>query len=83
MEKMFDPREGKKIGINDNCESCQTQTHPFKCFICEHPGSMEWHRDNAAIEEIERMLIGIKLCTKHARELDELHARKEIERTVA
>lgn len=68
------------------CPKCADGTHPFKCFICEHPGSIEYYRSRASIEEVCGMVLGIKLCTPHAQELDQLqthYEKREIERAVA
>ena len=65
-----------------DCEKCRTVDHPFSCIICEHPNSLEsmgvW-----SIEYICMIVVGMKVCAKHAKELDDLQQKREIERAVA
>lgn len=77
------PTNAPTLTDDSSCPKCADQSHPFKCFICEHPGSLEAYRATGTIEEICSLVVGIKLCNKHAIELDELQQKREIERAAA
>ena len=65
------------------CPKCAAGTHPFKCWVCEHPGSDEYYRTKASIDQICLLVVAVKLCNKHAQEFDELQQKLEIEKAVA
>lgn len=67
------------------CPKCADGSHPGKCFICEHPGSLEFYKTKATVEELALIIVCIKLCAKDANELNEVHIareKEEIQKTV-
>lgn len=61
-----------------SCEKCKTGKHPAKCYICEHPGSLEAYKAGP-IEKIIGLILTIKLCNAHATELDDFQAKRYCE----
>lgn len=61
-----------------SCKRCPTGDHPCKCYICEHPGSLEAYKAGP-IDKIIGLILTIKLCNAHATELDEWQKKKGME----
>lgn len=74
---MTEAKVPEAVDQSGECRECAAQSHPFKCFICEHDGSLEYYRTKATLEELCSVIIGIKLCTKHATELDKIQSERK------
>lgn len=55
----------------------------YKCIFCDGECSLDHYTKNGTLDEIEYLLRFWKVCTPHARKLDEAHTKKELEQQVA
>lgn len=53
------------------------------CIFCDGEASIEYYEKHVNADEIYWTLANWKMCTAHARRLDEAHQKREIEKTVA
>ena len=71
--------------VESGCPECaayvsgQPTKHKFKCILCDHGGSTEHYEKDASMEELAGAIIGFKLCTKHAWELEAIRTKRETE----
>ena len=53
------------------------------CLICDGECSIDWLKEEATLEQGQCVLIGFKLCTKHATETNDILVKRELEMQVA
>lgn len=48
-----------------------------KCVFCDKECSLEYYLNEATVEEVEIVLVHIKVCTKHARQVDDANMKRQ------
>lgn len=55
----------------------------FDCLVCDGEISLEYYTTKATTEEVAALLMLWKICTPHARKIDDANTKRQIEMTVA